>query len=57
MGRPPIGPEAKTHKIHPRVSQDVRDFIAEHGSGVIEDLVRRTKAFRDWLAARKKDAT
>lgn len=35
-----------------RISKDVSDYLGEVGSGIVEDLVRRSKAFRDWVQAR-----
>jgi len=31
-----------------KVSRDVADYLAAVGTGVIEDVLRKTKAFRDW---------
>lgn len=36
-----------------RVSEEMDAYLREVGSGIIEDVVRRTKAFRDWASARK----
>ena len=34
-----------------KVSQEVADYLAKFGTGVIEDALRKTKAFRDWAKA------
>jgi hypothetical protein len=31
-----------------KVSQEVANYLEEFGTGLIEDSVRRTKAFREW---------
>lgn len=33
-----------------KVSRDVADYLAEHGTGLIEDMIRRSKAFKQWAA-------
>jgi hypothetical protein len=35
-----------------KVSQQVADYLAERGTGVIEDAIRRTKDFREWAKSR-----
>jgi hypothetical protein len=32
-----------------KVSQQVADYLSEVGTGVIEDVIRKTKAFKEWL--------
>ena len=34
-----------------KVSQEVADYLAAVGTGVIEDALRKTKAFKDWAKA------
>ena len=31
-----------------KVSQEVADYLAAVGTGIIEDTLRKTKAFREW---------
>jgi len=31
-----------------KVSQDVADYLSEVGSGIIETILRKSKAFKDW---------
>jgi hypothetical protein len=31
-----------------KVSQEMADYLSEVGTGVIEDAMRKTKAFKDW---------
>lgn len=31
-----------------KVSKGVADYLTAHGTGLIEDLIRRSKAFREW---------
>lgn len=54
MGRPPKE-DARSVGRAIRISEDVDAYLSETGSGLVETLVRRTKAFRDWLEARKND--
>ena len=35
-----------------KVSQEVADYLAKVGTGIIEDTLRRSKAFRDWAKSR-----
>jgi hypothetical protein len=37
-----------------KVSREVADYLSEVGTGVIEDALRKTKAFKDW-AGRSRD--
>lgn len=46
-GRKPA-PDSRTIPKSIKVSQDVADYLAERGTGVIEDAIRRTKDFREW---------
>lgn len=32
-----------------KVSQEVADYLSKVGSGIIEDTLRKTKAFKDWV--------
>jgi hypothetical protein len=38
-----------------KVSQEVADYLAETGTGIIEDLVRKTKAFKEWRNQTQRD--
>lgn len=31
-----------------KVSQEVADYLSEHGTGIIEDMIRKSKAFKKW---------
>lgn len=35
-----------------KVSRDVADYLSERGTGIVEDMIRRSAAFRSWLAER-----
>jgi hypothetical protein len=35
-----------------KVSQEVAEYLAEVGTGVVEDLLRKSKSFKDWAKAR-----
>lgn len=37
-----------------KVSQEVADYLSEHGTGIIEDAIRKSKAFKDWSKAKGK---
>jgi len=44
-------PESRSVPKSIKVSQEVADYLAENGTGIIEDAIRRTKDFRDWKAS------
>ena len=35
-----------------KVSREVADYLAKVGTGIIEDTLRRSKAFREWSKSR-----
>jgi hypothetical protein len=35
-----------------KVSQEVADYLTEHDTGLIEDVIRKTKAFKEWSKSR-----
>lgn len=35
-----------------KVSQEVADYLTEYGTGLIEDAIRKTKAFKEWSKSR-----
>lgn len=35
-----------------KVSQEVADYLSAVGTGVIEDTLRKSRAFREWLKSR-----
>jgi hypothetical protein len=35
-----------------KVSQEVSDYLEEVGTGIIEDVLRKSKAFREWSKSR-----
>lgn len=37
-----------------KVSKQVADYLAEVGSGIVEDVIRRSKAFKEWLQQRSE---
>lgn len=37
-----------------KVSKQVADYLSEVGSGIVEDMIRRSKAFKDWLQQRSE---
>jgi hypothetical protein len=44
-------PESRSVPKSIKVSQEVADYLTEVGTGIIEDTLRKTKAFRDWAKA------
>ena len=52
-GRP--APQGRKVPIGIRVTPDVLEFCKQHPDGftVLEDAVRKSKAFRDWQKAKK----
>ena len=53
VGRPRMGAQPK-RQVPIRVSADVAEYICTHDnrSAFVEALVKRTKGFKDWKAAR-----
>ena len=37
-----------------KVSQEVAEYLTEKGTGVIEDMIRRSKQFREWVALKRE---
>jgi hypothetical protein len=35
-----------------KVSQEIADYLTEVGTGIIEDTLRKSKAFREWSKSR-----
>lgn len=52
-GRKPL-PDGKGKTVPKsiKVSQQMADYLTEHGTGIIEDALRKTKAFREWAKSR-----
>jgi hypothetical protein len=52
-GRP--APQGRKVPIGIRVTPDVREFCRQHPQGfvVLEEKLRKSKEFRDWLAERR----
>jgi hypothetical protein len=36
-----------------KVSHEVADYLAEFGTGIIENMIRKSKAFREWMKVKK----
>jgi len=49
-GGRPRKPDATARRVPKaiKVSRPVADYLAEHGTGIIEDMIRRSRAFREW---------
>jgi len=45
-------PDSRSVPKSIKVSQQVADYLGERGTGVIEDVIRRTKDFREWVTSR-----
>lgn len=45
-------PDSRSVPKSIKVSRQMADYLAEKGSGVIEDTLRKSKAFKEW---RKRD--
>jgi len=45
-------PDSRSVPKSIKVSQQVADYLSERGTGVIEDALRRTKAFKEWDKSR-----
>ena len=46
-------PDSRSVPKSIKVSQDVADYLTEHGTGIIEDALRRTKDFKEWAKSRR----
>ena len=51
-GRKP-SPSGRSIQRSIRISRELDEYLAQVGSGVLEDTVRKTKAFREWLQKRQ----
>lgn len=45
-------PDSRSVPKSIKVSQEVADYLAKRGTGVIEDALRRTKDFKEWAKSR-----
>lgn len=45
-------PDSRSVPKSIKVSQEVADYLSEHGTGIVEDALRKTKAFREWSRSR-----
>ena len=45
-------PDSRSVPKSIKVSQDVADYLSAKGTGLIEDAIRKTKAFREWIKSR-----
>lgn len=41
-------PDSRSVPKSIKVSQEVADYLTEKGTGLVEDAIRKTKAFREW---------
>jgi hypothetical protein len=51
-GRKP-SPDSRSIGKSIKVSREVADYLAEHGTGIIETLIRKSKQFRVWKTKRQ----
>jgi hypothetical protein len=47
-------PESRSVPKSLKVSRQFADYLAEVGTGIVEDALRKTKAFRDWVKKQAK---
>ena len=47
-------PDSRSVPKSIKVSREVADYLSEHGTGLIEDAIRKSKAFRDWQKGRSE---
>lgn len=45
-------PDSRSVPKSIKVSQEVADYLTSRGTGLIEDAIRKTKAFREWAKSR-----
>lgn len=46
-------PDSRSVPKSIKVSREVADYLSEFGTGLIEDAIRKTKAFKQWQAERE----
>ena len=51
-GRKP-SPESRSIPKSIKVSREVADYLGEHGTGIIETLIRKSKKFKSWKTNRQ----
>ena len=51
-GRKP-SPESRSVPKSIKVSREVADYLGEHGTGIIETLIRKSKKFKAWKTNRQ----
>jgi hypothetical protein len=51
-GRKP-SPESRSVPKSIKVSREVAYYLAEHGTGIIENLIRKSKKFKVWQTKRQ----
>jgi len=44
----PASPDSKSIPRAIRVTRQVDDYLREVGSGIVETLIRKSKAFKEW---------
>lgn len=47
--KPKIKGQSRNKDKTVKLSQQVFDYLSEVGSGIVEDVIRRTKDFKDWV--------
>jgi hypothetical protein len=48
-------PESRSIPKSIKVTRDVADYLEHHGTGLIEDVIRKTRHFKQWLKDAKRD--
>ena len=51
-GRKP-SPDSRSVPKSIKVSRELADYLAEHGTGIIENLIRKSKKFKVWQIKRQ----
>jgi hypothetical protein len=47
-------PDSRSIPKSIKVSQEVADYLSEYGTGLIEDVIRKTKDFKQWQKERSE---
>jgi hypothetical protein len=45
-------PDSRSVPKSLKVSREVADYLAAKGTGLVEDAIRKTKSFREWIKSR-----
>jgi hypothetical protein len=53
----PASPDSRSIPKSIKVTQEMAEYLAEHGTGLIEDAIRRTLQFKEWRRKKKDQSS